>query len=176
VSSDALLYYRQIEPEPSQRNLRLYGAGKRSCLWQIRETGYVEKSIGKEVFIDVEEEKNGRQLVHWFYQNTGCFFLKPKEGILPIRIDLILHNNHYRSWLADNLVEKIYTLCTGSGSPLGLPQPITIADSYAKIRRPELNRSISELIAQFENSADSEDQKVARELRAYLDIYYRGVV
>lgn len=176
ASSDALLYYRQAEPALYERSRRLYGAGKRSCLWQIRETGYFDSSTGRETTIDIEKEENGRRLVHWFYQNTGCFFLKSKEGILPIRIDFILHNNHYRSWLADNLVEKVYSLCTGSGSPLGLPQPITIADSYAKVRRPELNRSISELIAQFENSKNSEDQKVARELRAYLDIYYRGVV
>jgi len=35
---------------------------------------------------------------------------------------------------------------------MGLPQPITIADSYAKVRRPELTRSINGLIAQFEEA------------------------
>lgn len=174
TSSDALLFYRRIEPEPTERTKRVYGAGKRSCLWQIRETGYAQGD-GGELPINVDEGQ-GRELVHWFYQNTGCFFLKPKEGVLPIRVDFILHNNHYRSWFADGLVEQVYTLCTGSGSPLGLPQSITIADNYAKVRRPELNRSIAELIAQFEGSDNPDDQKVGRELRAYLDIYYRGAM
>jgi len=173
ASSDALLFYRAIEPAPGERTHQLYGAGKRSCLWQIRETGYAQDGIDWPVHLDIQD---GRRLVHWFYQNTGCFFLKSKEGVLPIRVDFILHNNHHRSWLADDLDSQIHTLCTGSGSPLGLPQPIAIADNYAKIHRPELTRSISGLIAQFEGSNDPEDQRIARELRAYLDIYYRGVV
>ena len=174
VASDALLYYRAIEPMPSERTQRVYGAGKRSCLWKIRESGYQERD---QLEAPVEpEHDSGRRLVHWFYQNTGCFFIKSKEGVLPIRVDFILHNNHYRSWFADNLTEQVYSLCTGSGSPFGLPQPIVIADGYAKVHRPELTRSIDGLIAHFENSTDEEDRRIARELRAYLDIYYRGTI
>jgi hypothetical protein len=174
VASDALLYYRAIEPMPSERTQRIYGAGKRSCLWKIRESGYGERHQLEEA---IEPKKaSGRGLVHWFYQNTGCFFIKAKEGVLPIRVDFILHNNHYRSWFADNLSEQIYSLCTGSGSPFGLPQPIVIADGYAKVHQPELARSINGLIADFENSTVEEDRRIARELRAYLDIYYRGAV
>jgi hypothetical protein len=172
-ASDALLYYRTIEPTLLERTRRVYGAGKRSCFWQIRESGYGSGSTEKS--IDVEKS-SGRDLVHWFYQNTGCFFIKPKEGILPIRVDFIMHNNHYRAWFADFLSEQLYTLCTGSGSPLGLPQPIMIADGYAKVHRPELTRSIDGLIAYFENSDNDEDKRIARELRAYLDIYYRGAM
>ncbi|HKZ76672.1 MAG TPA: DNA double-strand break repair nuclease NurA [Pyrinomonadaceae bacterium] len=173
VASDALLYYRTIEPMPSERTQRMYGAGKRSCLWQICESGYGRSGVEQPVDV---QRADGRELVHWFYQNTGCFFVKPKEGVLPIRVDFILHNNHYRSWFADNLSEQVYTLCTGSGSPLGLPQPIVIADGYAKVHRPELTRSIDGLIAQFESSTDDEDKRIAHELRAYLDIYYRGAL
>jgi hypothetical protein len=173
ASSDALLFYREIEPPPTERMQYIYGAGKRSCLWQIREGTSTQEGVEQPVDLN---SSDGRRLVHWFYQNTGCFFLKSKEGVLPIRVDFILHNNHFRSWIADNLVEQLHTLCTGSGSPLGLPQPITIADNYAKVHRPELTRSIDGLIAQFEGSNDPEDQRIARELRAYLDIYYRGAM
>lgn len=174
VASDALLYYRAIEPMPSERSRPVYGAGKRSCLWKIRESGYGERG---RLETPIEPQLDtGRRLVHWFYQNTGCFFIKSKEGVLPIRVDFMLHNNHYRSWFADNLAEQVYSLCTGSGSPFGLPQPIVIADGYAKVHRPELTRSIDGLIAYFENSTDEEDTRIARELRAYLDIYYRGAI
>jgi hypothetical protein len=159
--ADIVFYHRLLEDRTRFES----SYGKRSSLWRIRAQGAKEP-------INVENT-TGRTLVNWFYQNVGCFYLKSREGVPPIRVDFITYGNMYRAWIND-LANEIFALCRGSGSPIGLPHPIAIADNYAKVHHVELNASINEIIASLEASENPEDLEAARELRAYLDIYYTG--
>lgn len=159
---DTVFYHRLLE----DRIRFELSYGRRSNLWRIRARG-ADKELIK---ID---QAVGRDLVNWFYQNVGLFYLKPRDGVPPLRIDFITYGNMYQAWISA-LAEEIYALCRGSGSPLGLPHPITIADNYAKVHRVELNASINEMIASLESSGDPSDLETAMELRAYLDIRYTG--
>ena len=166
VATDSHLYFRRTEARPG---VSLRSVGVRSSLWQIQER--LKRELPPNL-----SHRRGRELVHWFYEHVGSFFLKTRLGALPIRFDFVTYNNHYRAWLADELVEDMYTLCRGSGSALGLPQPIVAADSYAKVHRVELDRSIREMLRALESSQDENDQQLAREFSGYLDVYYRGTV
>ncbi|MBL7183178.1 MAG: DNA double-strand break repair nuclease NurA [Anaerolineae bacterium] len=159
--ADTVLYHRLLE----NRERFALSYGKRSNLWRIR-------ARGADLPIDIDRTE-GRSLINWFYQNTGLFYLKPRDGIPPLRVDFITYGNMYRAWIED-LVNEVYALCRGSGSPAGLPHPIAIADNYAKVHRVELNASINEIITSLEASDDPTDLEAARELRAYLDIRYAG--
>ena len=160
--ADTVFYHRLLE---DRRRFEL-SYGKRSNLWAIR-----DRRVRNEIKVDLAV---GRDLVNWFYQNVGLFYLKPRDGVPPLRVDFITYGNMYQSWI-NALAEEVFALCRGSGSPLGLPHPITIADNHAKVHRVELNASINEIIATLERSGDSTDLETARELRAYLDIRYTGV-
>jgi len=160
--ADTVFYHRLLEDKTRFE----LSYGKRSNLWRIRAHGADREVIGVDHAV-------GRDLVNWFYQNVGLFYLKPRDGVPPLRIDFITYGNMYQAWIG-TMAEEIYALCRGSGSPLGLPHPITIADNYAKVHLVELNASINEMIASLESSGNPADLEAARELRAYFDIRYIG--
>lgn len=116
---------------------RFPSPGKRSCLWSVR--------------------SDRKDPIQWFYKNSACYYVKIHNGVLPIRIDLVTYNNMYKTWI-ETLPNEIHALCKGSGSPLGLPHPIVVADNYAKVHRIDLERSILEIIRQLELSPDADAQ------------------
>lgn len=125
---------------------QLLPGGKRSNLWRLLEKG----------------ERTG--VVKWFYENTGCFYLKVRNSSLPYRIDFITSNNMYKRWIED-MADMIFTLGLGSGVRSGLPHPILIADSHAKVHRLDVNRFLTGLITQLEELGETDE---ARRLKAYL--------
>lgn len=155
-STDALLYMNACSRTTGGKPTY----GKWSTRWRYKP--YTSQPMKEH---QSDEEPTPRQKLEQFRRDVSFCYLMPGLFAPAFRIDVPRYDNVYSGWF-DDVVQDIYTLARGSGTPSRVPHPIKFADRYARVSHAEVYRFLQGTIQALENT--SEGKSIASEIRAWL--------